>query len=53
MREAIPPLISTPLWCGAQLKHSTGTTLPFAFILIRFNTYKIFTQDLNTVLHKL
>jgi hypothetical protein len=28
MRRAIPLLPSTPLWRGAQLKNSTGTTLP-------------------------
>jgi len=29
MRGAIPPLPNTPSWRGAQLKKSTGTTLPF------------------------
>jgi hypothetical protein len=28
-REAIPQLPSTCSWTGAQLKKSTGTTLPF------------------------
>jgi len=32
MSEAIPPLPNTPSWRGAQLKKSTGTTLPFTFI---------------------
>jgi hypothetical protein len=28
MSAAIPPLSNTPSWRGAQLKRSTGTTLP-------------------------
>jgi hypothetical protein len=33
MSGAIPPLPDMPSWCGAQLKESTGTTLPLPFIL--------------------
>jgi hypothetical protein len=31
MRGTIPPLPNTPSWRGAQLKSSTGTTLPLTF----------------------
>jgi hypothetical protein len=29
MHGAIPPLLHTPSWRGAQLKIKTGTALPF------------------------
>jgi len=32
MRGAIPPLPNTPSWRGAQLKKSTGTTLPYLYL---------------------
>jgi hypothetical protein len=32
MSGAIPPLPNTPSCCGAQLKNSTGTDLPFIYL---------------------
>jgi hypothetical protein len=32
MSGSIPPLPNTPSWRGAQLRKSTGTTLPFTFM---------------------
>jgi len=29
MSGSVPPFPSTPSWHGAQLKRSTGTTLPY------------------------
>jgi hypothetical protein len=34
MSGAISPLPNTTLWCGAQLKKSTGTTLPSTFTFV-------------------
>jgi hypothetical protein len=41
MRATIYPLPNTPSWRGAQLKKSTGTTLPFYLynVTIIFSSY--------------
>jgi hypothetical protein len=31
---------NTPSWCGAQLKKSTGTTLPLSNSIIMFRLFK-------------
>jgi len=40
MSGAIPPLLNTPSWRGAQFKNSTGATLPLPFN--RSSVYELF-----------
>jgi hypothetical protein len=45
MRGAIPPLLNTPSWHGAQLKKSTETTSPLPFTVSSLQVRELITKQ--------